>query len=115
MQLGLCISGWVLRSDKSVTIGVSATECVIILFMGALCIRQLYFNSKFQFKTNTKVFLALLIVTCYMMLPRYVTLMSDNMIWLAPVVLEIIVSHTIAYIYMGFEYLFWNKKVEQWK
>jgi len=27
------------------------------------------------------------------MLPRYMNLMSENMIWLAPIVLEIIVSH----------------------
>jgi hypothetical protein len=47
-----------------------------------------------------------------MMLPRYMNLMSENMIWLAPIVLEIIVSHLIVFIYMGFEYLFWNKKVE---
>ena len=50
-----------------------------------------------------------------MMIPRYITLMSDNMIWLAPVVLEIIVSHSIMFIFMLFEYFFWNKKVEQWK
>jgi hypothetical protein len=49
------------------------------------------------------------------MIPRYVTLMTDKMIWLAPVVLEIIISHSIMFIYMAFEYCFWNKKVEQWK
>ena len=115
MQLMLFFAGIAFRTNKSITIGLSATQTSVILILGAALIRQLYFNSKFQFKEYTKVFLGSLLVVCLMMIPRYFYLREQGSIWWAPIVLEIIVSHLIIFVQMGVEFYTWNEKKTKWQ
>jgi len=71
VQLSLYICGLLFRTTTSYAIGLSASQVGIIILLGLFCIRQLYFNSKFQFKEYTKVFLGSLFLVCLMMIPRY--------------------------------------------
>lgn len=111
----LFFAGIAFRTNKSITIGLSATQTSVILILGAALIRQLYFNSKFQFKEYTKVFLGSLLVVCLMMIPRYFYLREQGSIWWAPIVLEIIVSHLIIFVQMGVEFYTWNEKKTKWQ
>lgn len=111
----LFICGVLFRTKKSITIGLSATQTSIILILGAALIRQLYFNSKFQFKEYTKVFIGSLFIVCLMMIPRYFYLREQGSIWWAPIVLEIIISHLIIFVQMLIEYLTWNNKKTKWQ
>lgn len=88
----------------------------MILLLGAALIRQLYFNSKFQFKNYTKVCLGSTLMVCLMMLPRFFYLKSEGekFLWWSPIVLEIIVAHCIIYIQMAIEYFTWNEKKVKW-
>ena len=111
----LFICGILFRTNKTITIGLSATQTSIILILGAILIRQLYFNSKFQFKQYTKVFMGSLVVVCLMMIPRYFYLREAGSIWWSAIVLEIIVSHFIIFVQMGVEYYTWNNKKTKWQ
>jgi hypothetical protein len=87
----------------------------MILLLGAALIRQLYFNSKFQLKEYTKVFMGSLVVVCLMMIPRYFYLREAGSIWWSPIILEIIVSHLIIFVQMLVEYYTWNNKKTKWQ
>jgi len=111
----LFIAGLLFRTKVNITIGLSAIQVALILALGAALIRQLYFNSKFQFKNYTKVFLGSTLMICLMMFPRYFYLREEGSIWWAPVVLEIIVAHCIIYIQMAVEYYTWDEKRTKWQ
>ena len=113
-QVALYICGLLFRRNKDRTIGLSAIQTAIILALGAVLIMQLYFNSKFEFKTATKISIGSLYVICLMMIPRYITLRDGGSIWWAPVVLEIIVAHYLLAVQMGVEYFTWNEKKTKW-
>jgi hypothetical protein len=111
----LFVCGIAFRTNKSITIGLSATQTSMILILGAVLVRQLYFNSKFQFKEYTKVFMGSLALVCLMMIPRYFYLREQGSKWWAPIVLEIIVSHSIIFVQMGVEFYTWNNKKTNWQ
>jgi hypothetical protein len=98
VQATLFLCGLAFRTNTSYAIGLSASQVAIIILLGAFCIRQLYFNSKFQFKEYTKVFLGSLLLVCLMMIPRYFYLRNEGSVWWAPVVLEIIVAHLVMFV-----------------
>jgi len=114
VQLTLYICGLAFRTTSSYAIGLSASQTGIIVLLGLACIRQLYFNSKFQFKEYTKVFLGSLFLVCLMMIPRYFYLREQGSVWWAPVVLEIIVAHMVMFVQMGIEYYTWEEKRTKW-
>ena len=74
----------------------------------------MYFNSKFQFKSYTKVVIGSMFAITLMMIPRYFYLRNEGSIWWAPVVLEIIVAHLLIAVQMGVEYFTWNEKKTKW-
>lgn len=78
-------------------------------------VRNLYFNSKFQFKQHTNVILGTLVLVNLMLFPRYTYLYKEGSIWWAPIVLEIIVCHVIMFVQMAIEYKTWDEKLIKWK
>ena len=114
VQAGLYLCGLLFRRNKDRVIGLSAIQTALVLALGAALIRQIYFNSKFQFKNYTKVCIGSLYAVCLMLLPRYFYLRNEGSIWWAPIVLEIIVAHCILAVQMGVEYFTWNEKKTKW-
>jgi hypothetical protein len=70
-QLSLCILALYFRNNVNLDIKWSVVEVFSKHILGAFCIRQLYFNSKFQFKLNTKVALGLTVVINVLLVFRY--------------------------------------------
>lgn len=66
----------VFRANNVAASGVDINLSVVELFVkhafGAFLIRQLYFNSKFQMKLNTKVMLVLTLFINTLLLFRYI-------------------------------------------
>ena len=87
----LAISGVTFRTNKEITIGLSVTQTFVVLVLGAVLVRNLYFNSKFQFKQHTNVILGTLVLVNLMLIPRYTYLYGEGSCWWAAIVLEIIV------------------------
>lgn len=114
VQLSLYACGLSFRARSSYAIALSAGGTGLILLLGLLCVRQLYFNSKFQFKEYTKVFLGSLFLLCLMMIPRYFYLRGNGSVWWAPVVLEIVVAHLVMFVQMAIEYYTWEEKRTKW-
>lgn len=114
VQATLFVCGLAFRTNSSYAIGLSASQVAIIILLGAFCIRQLYFNSKFQFKEYTKVFLGSLFLVCLMMIPRYFYLRNEGSVWWAPIVLEIIVAHMVMFVQMAIEFYTWDEKRTKW-
>jgi hypothetical protein len=83
--------------------------------LSAFCIRQLYFNSKFQFKLNTKVALTFTALINIALVFRYNQLVQDGTIWWGPVVLLDIVLFFVMFLQMLIEYLTWGQKVLKWR
>lgn len=83
--------------------------------LGAFLIRQLYFNSKFQFKTNTKVALVLTILINLMLILKYRELKTHGSSWWAPIVLNDIVLYFLLFAQMGQEYLTWGNRQLKWR
>jgi hypothetical protein len=80
-----------------VDIKFSVIEVFVKHLMGAFLIRQLYFNSKFQFKLNTKVVLALCIVVNCLLVVRYLDLIKKGSKWWASFVLIDITMYFIVF------------------
>lgn len=114
-QLVLCILAIVFRTNMNVDIKWSAIEVFAKHLLGAFLVRQLYFNSKFQFKLNTKVALILTIAVNCLLIVRYKELKTNNSIWWAPVVLNDIVLYFVMFIQMAIEYFAWGQKVLKWR
>ena len=83
--------------------------------LGAVLIRQLYFNSKFQFKTNTKVALILSVLVNIMLILKYRELKANGSVWWAPIVLNDIVIYFLLFAQMGQEYATWNNRQLKWR
>ena len=83
--------------------------------LGAVLIRQLYFNSKFQFKTNTKVALILSVLVNIMLILKYRELKTNGSVWWAPIVLNDIVIYFLLFAQMGQEYATWNNRQLKWR
>lgn len=115
VQVMLVVSGLTFRTNKGLTIGLSVSQTLVVLVLGAVLIRNLYFNSKFQFKQHTNVILGTLALVNVMLFPRYTYLYNAGSVWWAPIVLEIIVCHVIMFIQMAIEYKTWDEKLIKWK
>jgi len=82
---------------KSVDIKFSVIEVFVKHLMGAFLIRQLYFNSKFQFKLNTKVVLALCVIVNCLLVVRYIDLIKKGSKWWSSFVLIDITMYFIVF------------------
>ena len=114
-QLCLAILAIVFRTNMNVDIKWSAIEVFAKHLLGAFLVRQLYFNSKFQFKLNTKVALILTVGINILLIYRYKELKAENSIWWAPIVLNDIVLYFVMFIQMLIEYFSWGQKVLKWR
>lgn len=78
-------------------------------------IRQLYFNSKFQFKANTKVVLGLTMLVNLMLIFRYMSLKKEQATWWGPIVLNDIVLYFLIFGQMLQEWMVWGQKTLKWR
>ena len=96
-QLCLCILALVFRANNVASSGVDINLSVVELFIkhafGAFLIRQLYFNSKFQMKLNTKVMLVLTLFINTLLLFRYIDMAQKGANWWATILLTDIVLY----------------------
>jgi hypothetical protein len=114
-QLCLCVLALVFRNKVNIDIKWSVIEVFTKHILGAFLIRQLYFNSKFQFKANTKVVLGITVVINLALIPRYMTLKKQQAQWWAPIVLNDIVLYSLIFGQMFQEYMTWNAKQLKWR
>lgn len=76
-QVCLCICALIFRENVNIDIKWSVIEVFTKHILGAFLVRQLYFNSKFQFKNNTKVALGLCVLVNVLLIFRYMTLKKE--------------------------------------
>jgi hypothetical protein len=114
-QIGLCICALVFRCKLGVDIKWSVIEVFTKHILGAFLIRQLYFNSKFQFKANTKVVLGLTMLVNLMLIFRYMSLKKEQATWWAPIVLNDIVLYFLIFGQMFQEWMVWGTKILKWR
>jgi hypothetical protein len=87
----------------------------IILTLGAVLVKSVYFSEVFEFSQRTKILLGALVFVCLMMIPRYFYLRGEGSIWWAPVVLEILVAHVFMFLQMGIDFFSWNNRKIKWQ
>jgi hypothetical protein len=114
-QVGLAIFAVGNRTQINADIKWSVIEVAAKHILGAFVIRQLYFNSKFQFKLNTKVALFLTAVANVFLIFRYKELKGEKSVWWAPIVLNDIVLYFVMFVQMLIEYLSWGQKNLKWR
>mmetsp|Transcript_11711 Transcript_11711/g.19768 ORF Transcript_11711/g.19768 Transcript_11711/m.19768 type:complete len:355 (-) Transcript_11711:871-1935(-) len=114
-QLMLCVLSLAFRTPLNIDIKWSVIEVFAKHLLGAFLLRQLYFNSKFQFKLNTKFALILASIINVMLIFRYIKLRHESSIWWAPIVLNDIVLYSIIFAQMLIEFLSWNQKLYKWR
>lgn len=83
--------------------------------LGAFVLRQLLFNSKFQFKTNTKVALVLTVLVNIMLILKYRQLKTHGSSWWAPIVLNDIVLYFLLFAQMAQEKATWGNRQLKWR
>lgn len=115
VQLVLCILALQFRTKTEIDIKWSVTEVIGKHVLGAFLVRQLYFNSKFQFKLNTKVALVLTVIINFFLIFRYVQLKQQGSTWWAAVILNDIVLYSVIFGQMLIEYLTWTQKEIKWR
>ena len=98
-----------------VDIKFSVIEMFVKHLMGAFLIRQLYFNSKFQFKINTKVVLVLCVIVNCLLLLRYLDLVNKNSKWWASFLLIDITTYFVIFVQMLIEWRTWGSKIIKWR
>jgi len=111
----LCILALVFRNKVDINIKWSVIQVFTKHVCGAFLIRQLYFNSKFQFKTNTKFVLVLTVLLNVMLILKYRELKTQGSSWWAPIVLNDIVLYFLLYFQMFQEYMTWGQKNLKWR
>ena len=114
-QVVLCVLALKFRQNVNLDIKWSVIEVFTKHLLGAFLIRQLYFNSKFQFKNNTKVALGLSVIVNFLLIFRYMTLKKENSIWWGPIVLQDIVLYSLIFAQMFQEYMTWSQKQLKWR
>lgn len=114
-QLCLCICALIFRVKVDTDIKWSVIEVFTKQILGAFLIRQLYFNSKFQFKANTKVVLGLTMLLNVMLIFRYMSLKKEQSTWWAPIVLNDIVLYFLVFGQMFQEWMVWGQKTLKWR
>lgn len=115
IQLTLSILALVFRNKVDLDIKWSVVQVFTKHVLGAFLIRQLYFNSKFQFKTNTKVVLGLTVLINFMEILKYSQLQAMGSTWWAPIVLLDIVLYFLLFVQMFQEYMTWGRKTFKWR
>lgn len=103
------------RNNAAIDIKLSAIEVFAKHAFGAFLIRQLYFNSKFQFKLSTKVILGLTVLINALLIIRYVDLTAKGSKWWAAIVLNDIVLYFVIFLQMLFEWRSWPNKLVKWR
>ena len=103
------------NATQGLDIKLSVIEVFIKHLFGAFLIRQLYFNSKFQFKLNTKVMLALTMFLNTLLVFRYIDLSAKNSKWWATFVLMDIVLYYSILLQMLLEWKGWPMKLLKWR
>lgn len=117
-QFMMQILALVFRSNNATAgldIKLSVAEVFIKHLFGAFLIRQLYFNSKFQFKLNTKVMLALTFFLNTLLVFRYMELSAANSKWWATFVIMDIVLYYSIFLQMLVEWRGWPMKLLKWR
>lgn len=94
---------------------MSVAEVFIKHLFGAFLIRQLYFNSKFQFKLNTKVMLALTLFLNSLLVMRYMELDRKDSKWWGTFILMDIVLYYSIFLQMLIEWRSWPMKMLKWR
>ena len=116
-QFVLCLA--VLAFRQTANSEIDITTSVIEVFskhaFGLYLIRQLYFNSKFQFKFKTKCVLVITLLINIALILRYHILEKKGANWWSTIVLRDIVLYFIIFIQMGFEYKSWDNKILKWR
>jgi len=84
-------------------------------FFGLYLIRQLYFNSKFQFKMKTKFVLGVTLIINFTQIYRYLELEEKGLNWWSAIYLRDIIIYFLIFIEMGIEYLVWGNKKLKWR
>ena len=116
-QFVLCLA--VLAFSQTANAEIDITTSVIEVFskhaFGLYLIRQLYFNSKFQFKFKTKCVLVITLLINIALILRYHILEKKGANWWSTIVLRDIVLYFIIFIQMGFEYKSWDNKILKWR
>ena len=100
---------------EGLDIKLSVAEVFIKHLFGAFLIRQLYFNSKFQFKLNTKVMLVMTFFLNTLLVFRYMDLAAKNSKWWATFVLMDIVLYYSIFFQMFIEWRSWPMKLLSWR
>lgn len=113
------LSVLVLLFRKSVKQGANLTWSIIELFakhfFGLYLIRQLYFNSKFQFKLKTKCVLGITVLINLAQIARYIDLERQGLNWWSAIYLRDIIIYFVIFVQMLVEYLLWPNKIYKWR
>jgi len=115
IQFSLSALSLVFRNKTSLDIKQSIIEVFGKHLLGAYLLRQLYYNSKFQFKAKTKTALVLTIFINFLLIFRFRELVKLQAHWWTPVVLIDIILYFVIFAQMAQEYMVWDKKVLAWR
>lgn len=108
IEICLIVSALTFRAGVHENIRMSVYAVIAKHTLGAYLIRQLYFNSKFQFKTKTKVALLLSVFANIFLVFQYIELEKSNSKWWEPAVLLDIVMYFVIFIQMFIEWMSWG-------
>jgi len=103
-QFALSILTLAFAPSNDIDITWSAAGVFTQHLLGAYLIRQLYFNSKIQFKMKTKVVLGLTVAINCMLIFQYIELKKLGSNWWSSIVLRGIITYFIIFFQMFLEY-----------
>lgn len=101
------------KSDADITFSI--IELFTKHLFGLYLIRQLYFNSKFQFKLKTKFVLVVTVLINIAQIARYVDLEQQGLNWWSAIYLRDIVIYFVIFFQMVVDYYSWPGKVFKWR
>ena len=97
VQFNLCVLSLTFREGSFEAIKFSVIEVFAKHLLGVYLLRQLYFNSKFQFKLSTKVVLLLTCLINMGLIFRYVELKNSGSKWWGAIVLNDIIIYFLIF------------------
>ena len=115
IQVSLVILALMFREGNTAQIKWSVIEVFAKHILGAYLVRQLYFNSKFQFKLSTKVVLLLTVLINVGLIFRYVELKNSGSKWWGAIVLNDIILYSLIFAQMVQEWISWGQKLIKWR
>lgn len=113
--LALAVLAFRKSANADIDISWSAIEVFTKHAFGAYLIRQLYFNTKLQFKFKTKFALVITVLINIALIVRYHILSVTGANWWSAIVLRDIVVYFIIFIQMLLEYKTWPTKLFKWR